>query len=334
MTKTENTTTTRKRLNPAVYSLLTGVVFIIIGFLWNQVVDILIDIEGFGLGDIIYLLPYAGYAVIGLGVLLIFVNIIRMVITKPVVKEVVPVKKKVVNPEEIKETSKFEKKFVKGLIFDLDGTLLHTLDDLADAGNNVLATLGYPIQDAELFRISLGNGLRNLMKNVLPPEVSEEEVDKAYQGMVQMYAQNYMNKTKAYPGIQEMIEQLAKRGYLMAVVSNKKDEFTKELVKVNFPDVLFVDVIGDQVGVQRKPDPSLARVVSDKMMLPTNQIAMIGDSEVDIMWAKNANMYSFAVTWGYRTEEELKPVHPNVFVTSPQEVVMKLDMINTQFEEA
>ena len=90
MTKTENTTTTRKRLNPAVYSLLTGVVFIIIGFLWNQVVDILIDIEGFGLGDIIYLLPYAGYAVIGLGVLLIFVNIIRMVITKEVIIEVEP----------------------------------------------------------------------------------------------------------------------------------------------------------------------------------------------------------------------------------------------------
>lgn len=328
------TTRTKRRLNPAVYSLLTGLLFIGIGFLWNYVVDILIDIEGFGLGDVIYKLPYVGYATIGLGIFLIFVNLIRMIITKPVVKEEVVVRKKAVNPNEIKEVSKFEKKFVKGLIFDLDGTLLHTLDDIVDAGNNVLATMGYPLQDSETFRISLGQGIRNLMKNVLPPEASETEVDEAFHNMVTMYEQNFMNKTRPYQGIDEMFEQLTQRGYLMAVVSNKKDEFTKELIKTYFPNVLFVDVFGEQENTPRKPDPSLARVISDQMMLPINQIAMIGDSEIDIAWAKNSNMYSFAVTWGYRSEEELASHYPNVIVNSPLEVVMKLDILNTQLEEA
>lgn len=331
---TQQSTRVRRKLNPAVYTLLTGILFIVIGFLWNRAIDILIDIEGFGLGDVIYVLPYVGYATMALGAVLIFINLIRMVITKPVVKEVVPVRKKVVDPQQIKETSKFEKKFIKGLIFDLDGTLLHTLDDLVDAGNNVLATLGYPIQDSELFRLSLGNGLRNLMKNVMPPEANTEEVDIAYKNMVSMYEQNYMNKTRPYQGIKEMFDQLTQRGYLMAVVSNKKDEFTKALVKTNFPDVLFVDVIGEKENVPRKPDPELARLISDEMMLPVNQLAMIGDSEVDITWAKNSNMYSFAVTWGYRNEQELEQYYPNVFVNFPQEVVMELDILNTQFKEA
>lgn len=333
MTKTQ-TTKVKRRLNPAIYSMLTGGLFIGIGFLWIKVIDVLIDIDGFGLGDIIYSLPIAGYATIILGVVLIFISLILLVITKPVVKETVIVKKKAQDLSQIKEKSKFEKKYVKGLIFDLDGTLLDTIDDLVDSGNHVLATLGYPLQDKTLFRNSLGIGLRNLMKGVLPADVSEEEIDQAYEGMIATYNQNYMNKTKPFQGIHEMLQQLSKRGYLLAVVSNKKDEFTKNLVKQNFPDILFVDVLGEHADYPRKPDPHLARVISDKMMLPVNQIAVIGDSEIDIQWAKNSNMFSFAVTWGYRSEAILQNQFPNELVHSPQEVVMALDILNSDLEEA
>lgn len=322
----------KRRLNPAVYSMLTGVIFIVVGYMWLKVVDILIDIDGFGLGDIIHILPYAGYATIALGAILIFVNLIRMVISKPVVKEQVSIqtKKKNVDPRLIHETSKFEKKYIKGLVFDLDGTLLNTIEDLADAGNSVLNQMGFKTASLDVYQAGLGNGLRNLMKSVLPPETSEDIIDLAHQEMLKTYNQNYMNKTKPYEGVEEMLEQLFKRGYLLSVVSNKKDEFTQALVKKHFPNVLFVDVIGERSDFPRKPDPALPRLISDKMMLPVTQLAMIGDSEVDIQTAHNANMFSFAVTWGYRNQEELQLLEPDVIIEIPSELVMQLDMINTK----
>lgn len=324
------TTRVRRRLNPAVYTLITGVIFVAVGFLWIKVVDILIAIDGFGLGEVVKLLPYAGYATIALGALLIFVNLIRMVISKPVVSETVPVKRKKTDPSDIHETSKFEKKYIKGLILDLDGTLLHTLEDLTEAANNVLLTRGYKAVSSDLVRMSLGNGIKNLMRQIMPADAEESEVDEAYQDMVMTYAQNYMNKTRPYEGINDMLQQLTKRGYLMAVISNKKDEFVQQLVKKHFPDILFVDVIGERSDYPRKPDPKLARMIADKMMLPLTQLAIVGDSEVDIQTAKNSKMYSYAVTWGYRSQEDLELAQPDVFINTPAELVMQLDMMNTQ----
>lgn len=325
---TQQKTKVKRRLNPAVYSLLTGILFIVIGYMWLKVVDILIDIDGFGLGSIIHLLPYAGYATIGLGIVLIFINLIRMVISKPVVKETVTVKKKNVDPNLIQETSKFEKKLIRGLIFDLDGTLLNTLEDLATSGNTVLSALGYKTANLETYRLGLGRGLRNLMAAVLPPDSNDEQIDEAYKGMVDYYGQNYNVKTRPYEGIVDMLTQLNKRGYLMAVISNKKDEFTKELVKLHFPNIIFVDAIGDHPDTPRKPDPALVQLISSKMMLPTSSIAMIGDSEVDIQTAKNTSMISIAVGWGYRSIKELRRAKPDLIVLTPSELVMELDVIN------
>lgn len=325
---TQQKTKVKRRLNPAVYSLLTGILFIVIGYMWLKVVDILIDIDGFGLGPIIHLLPYAGYATIGLGIVLIFINLIRMVISKPVVKETVTVKKKNVDPNLIQETSKFEKKLIRGLIFDLDGTLLNTLEDLATSGNTVLSALGYKTANLETYRLGLGRGLRNLMAAVLPPDSTDDQIDEAYKGMVDYYGQNYNVKTRPYEGIVDMLTQLNKRGYLMAVISNKKDEFTKELVKLHFPNIIFVDALGDHPDTPRKPDPALVQLISSKMMLPTSSIAMIGDSEVDIQTAKNTSMISIAVGWGYRSIKELRRAKPDLIVLTPSELVMELDVIN------
>ena len=323
-------TKVKRRLNPAVYSMLTGLIFIIIGVMWLGVVDLLIDIEGFGLGDVIYLLPYAGYAVIGLGIVMIFVNLIRMVVSKPVVKETVVVKKKGQDPKTIQEVSKFEKKYIKGLIFDLDGTLLNTLEDLANAGNFVLKAKGFKTANLETYRLGLGNGLRNLMKSVLPPETQEQVIDDVTREMIQYYSEHSMVKTRPFEGVNDMLIQLSKRGYLMAVVSNKKDDLTKTLVKHYFPNVLFVDCIGEGSTYPRKPDPTIIKYLSDRMMLPMNQMALVGDSEVDFQTAKNANMISFGVMWGYRSPKELVGNEPNTFIQTPNELVMNLDMMNQQ----
>lgn len=324
----KQSTKVRRRLNPAVYSMLTGILFIVIGVMWLGVVDILIDIDGFGLGDVIHLLPYAGYATIALGVVMIFINLIRMVVSKPVVKETVVVKKKGQNPKAIQEVSKFEKKYIKGLIFDLDGTLLNTLEDLAESGNQVLQKHGLKTGSLETYRLGLGNGMRNLMKAVLPPEANESDLNTIHKEFLETYKLNYMNKTKPFEGIHDMLVQLSKRGYLMAVVSNKQDAFTKSLIKKHFPDILFVDVIGEGSTYPRKPDPILAKLIAEKMMLPVAQLALIGDSEVDFLTAKNAGMISFGVTWGYRSPKELIGNEPDTFIQTPAELVMQLDTLN------
>lgn len=335
---TKQKTKVVKRLNPSVYSMLTGVIFIGLGIMWLKAVNLLIAIDGFGLGKVIYGLPYVGYATLALGVVMIFVNLIRMIVNKPVVEEEVAVKaKKNVDPRVFVETSKFEKKYIKGLVLDLDGTLLNTIDDLTQAANEVLQKMNLATVNSAQVQKGLGNGMRNLIKSLLPENVTEAVVDEAFQDFLYMYQQNYMNLTKPYDGIVEMLKELVKRGYLLAVVSNKKDEFTQKLVKHHFPDIIFVDVIGEKEDVPRKPDPALINIISQKMMLPTKQLAMIGDSEVDIKTAKNSEMFSFAVTWGYRPVDQLKENEPNFLVSSPSELVMQLDMINTSdkfdFEE-
>lgn len=328
--KQQKQTKTVRRLNPAVYGFLMGILFIFIGIFWILVVNLLIDIDGFGFGPIVNYLPIAGYVTIGLGLLLIFINIVRITMVKPIVKEEVQVAQKGVDPRYVVQSNRFEKKHIKGIILDLDGTLLDTLDDLTNAGNKALEANGFKSQTRENFRKGLGNGMYNLIKYQLPKDTDPAIIEKVFKQFVENYNENYNDQTKPYDGIKEMLEQLSKRGYLLAVISNKKQEFTRKLIKEHFGDILFVDVIGDKEGQPRKPDRSIADRIARKMILENEQLVIVGDSEVDIKTAKNAGMHSFAVTWGFRDKKQLKALKPDYLIYSPAGLVMELDQLNQQ----
>lgn len=323
----KNKVKTRRRINPSIYGLFTGIMLAAIGFGWIHVTNLLNDIDGFGLGEMVRFLPHIGVGVIAFGVVVFLISIYQTFTKQLIVKETVQGRKKNKQAPEI-ELSTFEKKHIKGLVFDLDGTLLNTIEDLADSGNYVLQKRGYTIRSIGFFEKALGNGIFNLVKRVLPENVSEQIVSDAYKEFLEVYGQRYMMKTKPYDGIAEMFNELVKRGYLLAVVTNKRNEFAVNLIKQHFGDIVFVDVIGENENAPKKPDPSLLQLVAEEMMISTNQLAMIGDSEVDMQTAHNVNALAIAVGWGFRDEHTLRRANPDYLVELPSEIVMLLDEIN------
>lgn len=323
----KNKMKTRRRINPSIYGLFTGIMLAIVGFGWIHVTNLLNDINGFGLGPMVKFLPYVGVGVIALGVVVFLISIYQTFTKQFIVKETIQSSKKNKQALEI-ELSTFEKKHIQGLVFDLDGTLLNTIEDLADSGNYVLQKRGYTIRSIGYCEKALGNGIYNFVKRLLPENVSEQIVTEVYQEFLEVYAQRYMMKTKPYEGIVEMFQELVKRGYLLAVVTNKRNEFAVNLIKQHFSNIVFVDVIGEQENAPKKPDPSLLQLVAHEMMISTNQLAMIGDSEVDIQTAHNVNALAIAVNWGFRDEHTLRRENPDYLVELPSEIVMLLDEIN------
>lgn len=324
----------KRRINSGFYGILTGILFILIGILWNKVVEILIEIQGFGLGEIVNQLPKVGIAVIVFGIVWIVINLVKLFLGQLVYQEKVPKKKDTaVDLQQIsQEVSQFEKKHIKGIVFDLDGTLLDTIEDLADAGNQALVNYQLPTQTVEVFRQSVGNGVFNLMRKVAPSDLSDEEITLLYQEMNKQYGLVYANKTKAYEGVYEMISDLNRRGYLLAVVSNKKDEFTKALVKMHFPDIPFVDVVGETTDMPRKPNPQVMEYIAGLMMLDKSELVMVGDSEVDVETAVNSGCLSISVDWGFRPVSVLKETWTDYIVSMPSELVLIMDEVNRRDE--
>lgn len=323
----KNKVKTRRRINPSIYGLFTGIMLAIVGFGWIHVTNLLNDINGFGLGEMVKFLPYVGVGVVALGIVVFLISIYQTFTKQLIVKETVQSRKKNKQTLEI-ESSSFEKKHIKGLVFDLDGTLLNTIDDLVDSANYVLQKRGYTIRSLGYCQKALGNGINNFVKQILPDNVDEQVVKEAYQEFLEVYGQRYMMKTKPYEGIVEMFNELVKRGYLLAVVTNKRHEFGVNLIKQHFKEIVFVDVIGEQENLPKKPDPSLLQLVAQEMMISTNQLAMIGDSEIDIQTAHNVNALAIAVSWGFRDEHTLRKENPDYLIELPSEVVMLLDEIN------
>ena len=210
---------------------------------------------------------------------------------------------------------------INGIIFDLDGTLLDTIYDIADSMNIVLKKYGYPIHEYDEFKEFLGNGFRNLVKRSLPKEADESTVDRALELFTREYEKNYMNKTKPFEGIKYILKVLQDKKIKMAVNSNKKDLFTKNLVDKFFSDINFVSVYGDREGIKRKPDPQTCLEIAKTMGLSSNEIIYIGDSEVDVMTAKNANMMSGVVAWGYRDLEQLEKYDVDHIFYNPNDIL-------------
>jgi len=212
----------------------------------------------------------------------------------------------------------------KGIIFDLDGTLVNSLEDISDAMNSVLKGLNFPIHNYDTYQYFIGSGLRNLVSKALPESNNSiDEIETCFESMVKGYRETCTIKTKPYDGIIELLDNLVSRNIKLAVFSNKADELTKKIVADIFPNY-FSNVVGLSIESLKKPNPFEAIAISEKWNLKPEEIIFIGDSDIDMQTAVNANMFPVGVTWGYRTEEELKASGAKMVIHNPLELIQSL----------
>lgn len=209
------------------------------------------------------------------------------------------------------------------VIFDLDGTLLDTADDLGAAVNHALSKRNLPLHSSEEYKLMVGNGVRNLVKRALPEELAAnpEYVESALLDFRAYYSEHIDDHTRPYEGIPELLEWMYNHGIKLAVVSNKFQEGTERLIKGFFPNIPFVGIYGNVDGVALKPDPYLVNRAMEAAGAGKGTTVIVGDSQVDIKTAANAGIRSIAVTWGFRPESELAAADD--IVTSVQELKEK-----------
>ena len=191
---------------------------------------------------------------------------------------------------------------IKACIFDLDGTLVNSLTDLQNAVNTVLQKHQYPTVTQAQMKQMVGNGIRKLVERALP---NGSDVDRCLEEFTIEYRLHCVDYTRPYPGIQELLRALKQKGFQLAVISNKADPLVKQIVGTLFPAQQFDFVAGMKEGIAPKPDPSALLAVCKAFGLSPESCVMIGDSNVDMMTARNAKMLGFGVTWGFRSREEL-----------------------------
>ena len=206
------------------------------------------------------------------------------------------------------------------VIFDLDGTLLNTLEDLADAVNFVMRDNQYPERTIEEVRHFVGNGIRRLMEQAVPERVIGEEFERVFEEFKKYYTEHCQNKTCAYEGIMPLLNCLYEKGYAMAIVSNKNHAAVCELNDIYFKEYITV-AIGQKDGIRKKPAPDTVIQALKELGKDKEKAIYVGDSEVDFATAKNSEMDCALVTWGFRTVEELAEFSPTAFIDKPEELL-------------
>ena len=212
-----------------------------------------------------------------------------------------------------------EKKY-QAVVFDLDGTLLNTLEDLKDSVNYGLRKYGLEERTLEQIRRSVGNGVQRLLELSVPEGISQEMFEKVFAAFKEHYAIHCNDKTDLYPGIRRLLSELKERGFQMAIVSNKLQEGVDVLYEQYFKDYITV-AIGATDGIRKKPAPDTVIEVLRVMELSKEQAVYVGDSEVDITTAANTGMDCITVAWGFRTRQEQLAAGAAVFVDTPEEIV-------------
>ncbi len=208
----------------------------------------------------------------------------------------------------------------KGIIFDLDGTLLDTIGDLTEAVNRLRKDYGLPAFTKEDVMARVGSGFRVLVSLSLP-HLNEEETDKALEIFQRHYSNCYMDSSIPYEGISELVNELNKKGVKMAVNSNKKDSYTKDLIRQNFPGIEFTSVYGQRENVPKKPDPSTNYEIIEMMNLKKDEILYAGDSQQDMKTALNTGLKAIGVSWGFRSVEQLREAGADIIVHKPEEIL-------------
>lgn len=205
-------------------------------------------------------------------------------------------------------------------IFDMDGTILDTLDDLTDSINYALSYCGFPEHTKDEVRRFVGNGILRLVKRSVPPYAGEVDIEKVFQVFKDYYKLHCRDKTRPYPGIVNVIETLKEKGYFIAVVSNKADFAVQELCLRYFPGLIDY-AVGEREGIKKKPAPDSVMSVMEVFNVRPEESIYIGDSDVDIATAKNAGICCLTVTWGFRDCEYLKQCGADVFANKADEIL-------------
>ncbi len=213
----------------------------------------------------------------------------------------------------------------KGIIFDLDGTLANTLEDISDSLNRVLLKNGFQEHDYNTYKKIVGKGLENLVTNSLPEKSREKEIiARCVESMINDYRNNCLSKTKLYPGITEMLDQLKKYDIKAAVFSNKIQELTQKIVSALVKNFNFNVVLGAKPELPRKPDPAGALMICKTLGITPAEMLYVGDSGTDMITANKAGMFAAGVSWGFRTRVELVENGAKILLDNPQELIKAL----------
>lgn len=213
----------------------------------------------------------------------------------------------------------------KAVIFDLDGTLLDTLEDLADSVNAALKAYNCPQKSLEEVRTYVGNGIRNLMLRAVEGGENHPQFEEIFLAFQTYYKKNSRNKTKPYEGIMEVISKLSAQGIKLAIVSNKADFAVKELNPYYFGDY-FKSAIGEKEGISRKPAPDTVFYAAKELEVSLEESIFVGDSEVDADTAKNAGIPCIGVLWGFRDKKILEEHGVKYFAEKPMDILQFLEI--------
>lgn len=210
----------------------------------------------------------------------------------------------------------------KLIIFDLDGTLLNTIADLAGSTNHALKQCGFPEHETGEYPFFVGNGINKLFERALPEgEKSEENVLRVRKEFVPYYDKHNADFSTPYPGIPELLKTLQEKGLMLAVASNKYQSATEKLIAHYFPAIRFVAVFGQREGITPKPDPTIVHDILSIAQTDKEDVLYVGDSGVDMQTAINSGVTSCGVTWGFRPRAELEAFKPDYMVDSPEEIL-------------
>lgn len=214
----------------------------------------------------------------------------------------------------------------KLVIFDLDGTLLNTIDDLAQSVNFVLEKYNYPIHGVEKYKHFVGNGITKLIERALPEsQRTEELISKLQVEFVEYYAQHSRACTKPYDGIVELLDKLKGCGITLSVASNKHHQATMELIDHYFGGDRFSVVYGKREGIRPKPDPTIVFDIVRECGMSLAEVIYVGDSDTDMQTAQNASVLSVGVAWGFRTQQELEEHGAKYIINTPKELLSLIE---------
>lgn len=210
----------------------------------------------------------------------------------------------------------------EAVLFDLDGTLLDTLEDLANAMNRVLEKWGLPFHDLEEYKLFVGDGVENLVRRALPQRMRDPAVlSQGVAAMRHEYSKAWAVCTRPYPGVKELLDGLRARSIPMAVLSNKPDDFTKKMVSCLLGSWKFHPVLGERPGVPRKPDPAGALEIASSLKVQPQRFLYLGDTDTDMKTAVAAGMFPVGALWGFRSAKELLSAGARKVIAQPQELL-------------
>ena len=207
-------------------------------------------------------------------------------------------------------------------IFDLDGTLLNTLEDLSSSVNHAMEQCHYPTHSIEEVRKMVGNGVRRLIERAVPEGTSADDMQRALSIFQEYYLAHNEDKTQPYDGIIPMLKELKQRGCKIAVVSNKFDKATKALCKKYFPGLIDVAIgENESQGIRKKPHPDMVSLALRQLLSSAGEAIYIGDSEVDIATAQNSGLHCISILWGFRTKSFLLGNGAKILVDKPSDII-------------